>query len=182
MRKVDKLPLGVFENLVRLGDGRVLGRYALQLWGSASTVNEPERVLQLSEGRHDIRLYEQKRRLAEWHAWAVNLPGNYYLQVVERLFKQNQIAEGRFVALGRVIDIRTVRIPMYLLAASDDEVTSPEQLFAVARLAITPKNCIERELVPGGHLGLFMGAETLAAAWPRIAHWLSRDLSMALAS
>jgi poly(3-hydroxyalkanoate) synthetase len=71
---------------------------------------------------------------------------------------------------------------MYLLAGEDDEVVSPEQLFAVARLTSTPDGCVEMETVPCGHLGLFMGAHTLAAAWPRIGRWLSRDIGMALAS
>jgi poly(3-hydroxyalkanoate) synthetase len=182
MRAVDELPFGAFENLVRIGEGRVLGRYALKLWGSAAAVSDPAQVLQLLPGLHDTRLDALKRRFAEWHSWTVDLPGAYYLQVVQQVFQENQIAEGRFVALGRVIDLGTIRVPMYLLAAGDDEVVDPEQLFAVTRLTKTPPDCIAVETVPCGHLGLFMGADTMAGAWPRIAQWLSRDVRMALAS
>jgi poly(3-hydroxyalkanoate) synthetase len=182
MQNVDELPLSAFENLVRLGEGRVLGRYALKLWGSASAVSDAAGVLQIASGRYDARIDALKQRLDEWHAWTVDLPGAYYMQIVQQVFKDNQIAEGRFVALGRVIDLQTVRTPLYLLAGEDDEVVDPEQLFAAARLIATPAGCIEKETAPCGHLGLFMGADTIAGAWPRIARWLTRDLGMALAS
>lgn len=182
MQTVDELPLSAFENLVRVGEGRVLGQYALKLWGSTSAVNDAARILQLASGEHHARFDALNRRFAAWHAWTVDLPGTYYMQVVQQVFKENQIAEGRFVALGRVVDLQTVRVPIYLLAGKDDEVVDPEQLFAAARLTATPDSCIEKETAPCGHLGLFMGAETIAGPWPRIARWLSRDLSLALAS
>lgn len=182
MQAVDELPLSTFENLVRLGEGRVLGRYALKLWGSASAVDDVARILQIAPGERDVRLEALKKHFNVWHAWTVDLPGVYYMQVVQKVFKDNQIAEGRFVALGSTVDLRTVRAPMYLLAGRDDEIVDPEQLFAVVRLASTPRGCIEKETAPCGHIGLFMGADTIAGAWPRIARWLSRDISLALAS
>jgi poly(3-hydroxyalkanoate) synthetase len=182
MQAVDELPLSTFENLVRLGEGRLLGRYALKLWGSASAVDDVARILQIAPGERDVRLEALKKHFTVWHAWTVDLPGVYYMQVVQKVFKDNQIAEGRFVALGSTVDLRTVRAPMYLLAGRDDEIVDPEQLFAVVRLASTPRGCIEKETAPCGHIGLFMGADTIAGAWPRIARWLSRDISLALAS
>jgi poly(3-hydroxyalkanoate) synthetase len=182
MQTVDGLPISAFENLVRLGDGRVLGRYALKLWGSPSTVDNAAQILQLAHGERDERFDTLKRRFAAWHAWTVDLPGTCYMQVVQQVFKENRIAEGGFVALGRKVDLRSVRAPMYLLAGKDDEVVDPEQLFAAARLTSTPAGCVEMETAPCGHLGLFMGAHTMAGAWPRIGRWLSRDLGMALAS
>ena len=43
----------------------------------------------------------------------LDLPGTYYLEVTERVFRQNQIAQGDFVALGRRIDLAEVRVPVY---------------------------------------------------------------------
>jgi poly(3-hydroxyalkanoate) synthetase len=107
MQAVDELPLSTFENLVRLGEGRVLGRYALKLWGSASAVDDVARILQIAPGERDVRLEALKKHFTVWHAWTVDLPGVYYMQVVQKVFKDNQIAEGRFVALGSTVDLRT---------------------------------------------------------------------------
>jgi poly-beta-hydroxyalkanoate depolymerase len=182
MRNVDDLPLGAFENLVRLGAGRVLGHYALKLWGSSSTVDDAARILQCAAGAQKSDVDALKHRFATWHSRTVDLPGAYYMQVVQEVFKENRIAEGRFIALGRVIDLRSVRAPMYLLAGADDEIVPSGQLFAATRLVSTPRGCVEIEEAPCGHLGLFMGADTIADAWPRIGRWLSRDFGMALAS
>jgi poly(3-hydroxyalkanoate) synthetase len=182
MRTVDELPLGAFENLVRLGDGRVLGRYALRLWGTPSAATDPDNVLQAPVVGDSDEGHALKRRFEQWYAWTVDLPGTYYLEVVQRLFKDNQIATGRFMALGRAIDLRNVRVPIYLLAAEDDEVVAREQLFAAARLVGTPKPQIEKQTAPGTHLTLFMGAQMIAGPWRDVARWLSRDLDVALAS
>lgn len=182
MQTVDDLPLAAFENLVRLGEGRVLGRYALKLWGSDSAVDDAAHILQLAPGTDEAHVSALKQRFTDWYAWTVNLPGAYYMQVVQQIFKENRIADGRFAALGRVINLRNVRAPMYLLAGADDEVIAPEQVFAAARLVSTPGECIEVEKAPCGHLGLFMGAVTIADAWTRIGRWLSRDAGIALAS
>jgi len=36
----------------------------------------------------------------------------------------------------------------------------------------TPKGLIEKKLVPGGHIGLFMGSRNLKETWPSIAQWI----------
>ena len=56
-------------------------------------------------------------RFREWYAWTMDLPGRYYLEVIERLYLNNELATGHFPVLGRRIDLATVTIPVYLLAA-----------------------------------------------------------------
>ena len=114
------------------------------------------------------------KRFRDWYAWTVDLPGTYYLQVVEQLFKEYRSAAGRFVALGRQVDLSKVRCPMFLLAARDDELVAAEQIFATEGLVGTPADAIRRTIAPGGHLGLFMGRATLSDIWPDIARWLAR--------
>jgi poly(3-hydroxyalkanoate) synthetase len=116
-------------------------------------------------------------RFRQWYAETIDLPGSFFLQVVNWLFKQNQIAQGRFVALGQCIDLAQVRTPICLLAASHDEVVSMDQLFAVARLVGTPAEQLVKMTAPGGHLSLFLGSNVLDGAWRDIVGWLRRDLN-----
>ena len=150
-----------------------LGHRVLEFWGSAIGADNVGRVLQLAPTMDATRWCELKERFQRWYAWTVDLPGTYYLQVVQQLFKENQIAEGRFVALGRQIDLAEIRIPVLLLAGTQDELISIDQLFAVSRLVGTPQPAIEMMTEPCDHLGLVLGAESLARSWPKIAHWLS---------
>lgn len=53
--------------------------------------------------------------------------------------------------------------------------TTAEQVFNAERLLGTPGHAIEKRLVPGGHVGLFMGSRSLTEVWPEIARWLAPD-------
>ena len=179
---VANLPLAAFENLVRLGEGRVLGSHVLDAWAPVLDAGEADRVLQISSDCDARSLHDVEERFRAWYAWTVNLPGPYFLQTVDCLYKQNQLAEGKFVALGRRIDLADVHSPLFLLAARDDELVAAEQLLAAARLVSSAKEAIEIATEPCGHLGLFLGARTLTGNWSRIAHWLSQDRRIAMAS
>jgi poly(3-hydroxyalkanoate) synthetase len=171
----ERTPLSVFRDLVRLGGGCVRGDQVLDLWASVAPAEEPTVTLQLMPDTDASSQHELEARFQEWHACTLDLPGNYYLQVVSWLFKENRLAEGRFVALGRIIDLADVRIPVFLLAGRDDDVVSTAQLFATRRLIATPPHAVETVIAPCGHLSLFIGRQTLAHAWRKAALWLCRD-------
>ena len=69
-------------------------------------------------------------------------------------------------------DLAKVRTPIYLLAARDDELVAPAQLFAVEQSVGAAPHAIRKALAPCNHGGLFMGKTILAEYWPRIAHWM----------
>jgi poly(3-hydroxyalkanoate) synthetase len=172
-----QVPLSTFAELVRLGGGRVLGSRVLELWGPVLAAEESARVLQLGPHADPARSHRLQARFREWYDWTVDLPGTYYLQVVSWLFRENRIAEGRFVALGRTIDLASIDIPAFLIAGRNDTLVAAEQLLAIARLIGTPRHAVETVVEPCSHLSLFIGRETLARVWPGVADWLGRDLA-----
>ena len=113
-------------------------------------------LLQASKTMSPEAFRRLESRFRDWYAWTLDLPGSYYLQVVEHLFKDNRLATGRFVALGRTIDLSTVRCPLFLLAARDDDVVGREQMFAIEHLVDGKLCTVEKTVAPCGHLGLFM--------------------------
>lgn len=88
----------------------------LRLLGPSLYANESDRVPQIPSAIDPVRLRELHQRFCQWNAGAVKLPGTFYLQVSRWLFKENQIAEGCFMALGRRINLTEVHSPMLLLA------------------------------------------------------------------
>lgn len=175
------VPIERFEEIVDLGEGRVLSDRVLDLWGRALGAHEADDVLQVPPACPAAKRRDLEARFNDWYAWTVDLPGAYYLQTVSWIFKKNRIARGTFVALGRTIDLAALRAPMFLLAGRDDAIVAPPQLLSAAALVGTPKHQIETAVEPCGHLGLFMGARTLRSTWPRIARWLTRDVDLAQA-
>lgn len=177
-RAAQETPLAIFRELVDAGEGRMLGRHALQFWGSTSLDPDAiQKVLQSRESPDSESFGKLQARFTDWYAWTVDLPGTFYLEVVERLFKQNQLADGRFAALGKIVNLADMRNPLCLLAGGDDEVAPPAQLFAAEHLVGTPNHQVWKMTAPCSHLGLFMGSNSLTEYWPRIAHWLASPKS-----
>jgi len=163
-------PLILFQSLVNLGNGRVIGHSIAKFWGNeteASNISESLQTLQ-PIGSPEFKRLEAVFK--NWNSWTIDLAGTYYLEVIEKLYKRNELAGGSFVALGQKIDLSRLRVPMYLLAGSADDVVAPEQLLAVERLVATQN--LRHEVAPCNHLSLFMGRQTLEDYWPRIVRWM----------
>lgn len=171
-------PLTVFRNLVSLGDGRVIGRNLARVWrGGVIESDDIRRSLQTPEPAGSPEFARLEAIFRNWNAWTIDMPGTYYLEVIEKLYKRNELATGGFHALGQRVDLSRLQLPIYLLAGNADEVVTAEQLFAVARLVGTRPEHLRREVAPCDHLGLFMGRRTLEEYWPRIAGWLNEPLT-----
>ena len=167
-------PLAVFHELVKLGDGLVLGREVQKFWGvETPSLQEIRDVMQALEPLGSPAFAALEQTFRAWHAATVDLPGAYYLEVIEKLYKRNEIAAGQFVALGETIDLGKLRVPLFLLAARDDELVAPAQLFAAERLVGTPAHAIRKATARCNHGGLFMGRMILADFWPKIARWIA---------
>jgi poly(3-hydroxyalkanoate) synthetase len=164
----DAVP-GSFEGLVRAGGGVVRGNDLLRCWHRPP---EPEVALQRVLSQEDADAQALTDRFARWNAETLDLPGAFYLDVVDRIFRKNLLAKGGFVALGREIDLAQMKTPVFLLSGKYDEIVPQEQAMATAQLLGTPRASIASAVVPSTHLGLFIGRDTIAVAWPRIADWL----------
>jgi poly(3-hydroxyalkanoate) synthetase len=165
-------PLVMFQSLVNLGDGRVIGRNIEKFWGNDTDANGIRESLQTLQPIGSTEFAQLEAVFQNWNSWTIDLPGTYYLEVIEKLYRRNELASGSLIALGQKIDLSRLRLPMYLLAGSADEVVAPEQLLAVERLVGTPPENIRREVAPSNHLGLFMGKRTLEEYWPGIVRWM----------
>jgi poly(3-hydroxyalkanoate) synthetase len=167
-------PMESFHELVRVGGGLAQGARAMRFWGFE--MNAPERIhgwLQSEAALDSPQFRAEAGAFRAWSAHVLDLPGAYYLEVVEKFYKRNELARGEFRALGKKIDLREMRRPIYLIAARDDNVTAPEQLFACARLVGAPRAAQKRKTAPGGHLSLFVGARSLKKVWPDVVDWLA---------
>lgn len=167
-------PRFVFENLVKSGDGLVIGRNVAPFWGNETDPNDIRNSLQTVQPIGSPEFTRLEAIFKNWNSWTIDVPGKYYLEVVEKLYKCNALASGNFVALGKEIDLSRLLLPMYLLAGSADEVVAPEQLLAVERLVGTPAESLRHAVAPCGHLSLFMGRRTLEEYWPGIVRWMKQ--------
>jgi polyhydroxyalkanoate depolymerase len=172
-RMAHAYPASFYEELVELGGGLMRGRFMLSGWKNMHPDDHYIRQhVDLYEHITDPAWLRKEETFESWYENPIDLPGRWYLQAIVQLFKENRLAKGTFVGLGRRLNLKDVTCPVYLLAGEADDITTREQVFDADRYLGTPKDHIEKKLVPGGHIGLFMGARTLKETWPGIARWI----------
>lgn len=168
-----KLPMSFFEEMVAAGGGRMLGKFMLAGWKNMHPDEQYlDKYIDLYQHIEDKSYIKRTERFERWYENPIDLPGRWYLQAIRDLFKENRLAKGKFVALGQTISLKDIKVPLYLLAGESDDITTWEQVFNTEQLVGTPKHQIVKKLVPGGHIGLFMGSHTLRDTWPEIGAWI----------
>jgi poly(3-hydroxyalkanoate) synthetase len=167
------LPLSLYEEMVAAGGGRMRGKIMLAGWKSMNPEEQYlGKYLELYQHIEDKNYIKRTEQFERWYENPIDLPGAYYLQAIQLLFKENRLAKGEFVGLGKLLSLKDIVCPVYLLAGAEDEITTKEQVFDAEKYLGTPKAAITKKLASGGHIGLFMGAKTLTDCWPDIAHWV----------
>ena len=153
------------EQVIALTGGRVSGPLSLALWSEElSREFNAKAALQCTS---DAAL---AARFDEWNMRTVDLPGAYFLETTEWIFRENRLARGCLQALGRQVLLSKIEAPIFVLAAADDEVVAVPQAVAIKALCRAASVAVRVE--PGRHLSLFMGRRTLGGAWRDIARWL----------
>lgn len=172
-RLAHSLPLSTYKDMVELGNGLMPGSVMLTGWKNMQPAEQYEnKYLALYKNVEDTSYVRRTERFESWYENAIDLPGAYYLQVIQQIFKENRFAKGEFVGLGRRLSLGDINMPVFLLAGEQDDITTPEQVFRAAALVGTPAVQIVQKLVPGGHIGLFMGTQTLGTVWPGVMEWI----------
>jgi poly(3-hydroxybutyrate) depolymerase len=172
----NKLPMSFYEGLVEAGGGLMRGEFMLEGFKNMHPEQHMvDKYVNLYLNIDDEAYVRRNENFERWYEYTINLPGRWYLQAVRQLFKDNLFARGDFVALGRNVKPQMITCPLYLMAGEKDDITPPPQVFNAADLFDTPADKIVRELIPGGHIGLFMGTVALRDYWPKVAAWLQRQ-------
>jgi poly(3-hydroxybutyrate) depolymerase len=167
------LPLSFFEEIVAAGGGRMRGQLMLAGWKGMNPEEQYlGKYLELYQHIEDRNYIRRTEKFERWYENPIDLPGVYYLQAIQQIFKENRLAKGQFVGLGKRLSLKDIVCPVYLLAGSEDDITTKEQVFDAEKYLGTPKAQVIKKLASGGHIGLFMGSKTLAECWPDIAIWI----------
>jgi poly(3-hydroxyalkanoate) synthetase len=157
-----------YEEVVRLGGGVLKGEFMLNGFIAIKPENEVAKQLQLLNRIRDDEHVARHRAFEDWFKHTQDIPGDFYLWIVERLFRDNALIRGELEIEGRRVDLAEIRCPLNLLAGATDHITPPAQVFALAGAVSTPAADIAERTTNGGHLGLFMGREALRDHWPAL--------------
>jgi poly(3-hydroxyalkanoate) synthetase len=157
--------MAMYEALVASRGGVFSGDHMLAGFVLIGPQSEIGRQMQLLATIHDEGHVARYREFEDWFKHTQDIPGAFYLWIVEHLFRGNALVSGRLEVGGERVDLRRIDCPLYLLAGTRDHITPAPQVFALDGRTSTPAGHVTRRLCDGGHLGLFMGRDALREHW-----------------
>ncbi|MGO9972180.1 MAG: alpha/beta fold hydrolase [Solirubrobacteraceae bacterium] len=158
----------LYKALIAQAGGVLKGDYMVTGFVMIKPIDELKRQLALLRHLDDQAHVERYREFENWFKHTQDIPGAFYLWIIEHLFRDNELVSRSLRVRDRIVDLRALDMPINLLAGANDHITPPDQVFALAHEVSTPPELIRHEITGGGHLGLFMGHEALRDHWPVI--------------
>ncbi|MBS1877898.1 MAG: alpha/beta fold hydrolase [Actinobacteria bacterium] len=157
--------LGFYRSLVASGGGVLKGEYMLGSFIMMQPDSEIGRQSELLLNVGDSSYVANYSHFEDWFKHTQDIPGEFYLWIVEHLFANNELLSGKLTIGGETVDLARIECPVNLIAGAKDHITPPAQVFALAEAVSTPADQVKQTLTTGGHLGLFMGREALSEHW-----------------
>lgn len=167
--------LAPYRALVAVAGGNMPGSALLNGFIAIQPQAEVAKQLQLLNNLDNASYVRRYHDFEDWFKHTQDVPGTFYLWLVEHLFRRNELIRGELVVGGDRVDLQRITCPLYLLAGATDHITPPRQLFAARHYVGTPPEQIIMETSDGGHLGLFMGREALRNQWPTLLAHINRQ-------
>ena len=160
--------LAFYRWLVNAEGGVLRGEHMLAGFVLIRPLDELQRQLALLRNLEDATHVGRYAEFENWFKHTQDIPGQFYLWIIEHLFRDNALVSRSLRVRDRIVDLRALNMPINLLAGANDHITPPDQVLALAHEVSTPPELIRHEITSGGHLGLFMGHEALREHWPVI--------------
>ncbi len=112
-----------------------------------------------------------------WHAmntWVrdiIPMAGGAYRQLINELYKENRLMEGKLALRGEAVDLGKLKANLLNVIAEGDHITPPCQSEGVMdRVGSQDKEVFR---VRGGHIGMMAGSGAEKNTWPHIERWLA---------
>jgi poly(3-hydroxybutyrate) depolymerase len=124
------------------------------------------------------------RRFYDEYLAVMDLPAEYYLQTIERVFQEHQLAEGTFTHRGRSVDLACIRRPALMtVEGENDDISGIGQTQAAHALCVNiPADRRIDYIQPGvGHYGVFNGSRWRGEIAPRIRDFIRSNPALARA-
>lgn len=174
---VDTLPLDFYRYLVSLGGGVMKGGFIVIGFKNAQPIESYiTKYLRLwnyilEEDETAVNRFEE---FNDWYEYTQDLPGRFYLEVIEGVFKKNGLVTGVIEINNAPVNLRNIDRPLILVTGAKDHITPPGQCAAMKLYVSTSSNEIYERQTQGGHIGTLMGRKALENEWTEIANILRK--------
>jgi len=117
---VDETSIGGIEQLIGESGGVMPG----EAMRDAFNLLRPEDLIwRYVEDRYLLGNEAKAFDLLYWNSDQTNLPGPLHIASLRRLYLQNALANGAFIVEGKPVDLRAIRVPVFVHAARKDHIS-----------------------------------------------------------
>lgn len=120
---------------------------------------------------------DNPRIVESWHAmntWVndlIPMTGATYLQLINELYKENRLMEGKMIIRGERVDLSRIRANLLDVIALADHISPPCQSESIMQKVSSKDQLLFK--VKGGHIGIMAGSGAQKYTWPHINTWLA---------
>ncbi|KMK66794.1 polyhydroxyalkanoate depolymerase [Puniceibacterium sp. IMCC21224] len=117
-----------------------------------------EQIMRVARG--EASDHDAHNRFYDEYLSVMDMPAEFYLSTVERIFKNGEIAKNEFVVAGKHVDIgKITSVAVKTVEGANDDISAPGQCVAALALCTgLPDSKKASHLEPGaGHYGIFAG-------------------------
>ncbi len=114
----------------------------------------------ISAAKGEASEHDKHNAFYDEYLAVMDMPAEFYLSTVERVFKNRDIARNDFTVAGRKVDIgKITTVAVKIVEGENDDISAPGQcLAALGLLTGLPDDKKAAHLEPGaGHYGIFAG-------------------------
>jgi polyhydroxyalkanoate synthase len=133
-------------------------------WGDAfASVSDPQ--------RHDLHL-----RVMRWALDELALPAPLLSDVLERLYRENRLRDGRLQIGERAVGLKDITAPVIAVVESDSRVVPRADVLPALEHTSSPRReWLTYQNEPGvalAHVGVLVGPDAHRHLWPRLLRWI----------
>jgi poly(3-hydroxybutyrate) depolymerase len=121
---------------------------------------------------------DSHRRFYDEYNAVMDLPAEYYLETVDRVFHKHLLPEGKLVVAGERVRPEAIRsTALFTIEGELDDISGNGQTKAALALCRgIPRDAKDHFLAPGvGHYGIFSGRKYREMIYPKIRDFIARN-------
>ncbi len=127
--------------------------------------------LNLWENIDNPKVVEAWHAMNTWVRDIIPMAGGAYRQLINELYKENRLIEGKLALRGEPVDLGKLKANLLNVIAEGDHITPPCQSEGIMdRVGSQDKELFR---VRGGHIGIMAGSGAEKSTWPHIERWLA---------
>jgi polyhydroxyalkanoate synthase len=127
--------------------------------------------LTLWDHRDDPRIVEAWHAMNTWVTDLIPMAGATYRQLIQELYRENRLIEGKMVLRGEQVDLSRIRASLLNVIALADHISPPCQSESIMTKVSSQDQLLLK--VKGGHIGMMAGSAAQKYTWPHINEWLA---------